>query len=104
MTSAITGVSSFADVVGQVGGLTAATTGFGTAASSATAVAAMCAPPGNDADSVQATAQNAATTAEFITSLGAGIEQLGERAAETTTENVAFEALGVAGGAAIAAI
>lgn len=104
MTSAITGVSSFADVVGQVGGLTAATTGFGTAASSATAIAAECTPPGNDADSVQATTQNAATTAEFITSLGAGIEQLGERAAETTTENVAFEALGTAGGAAIAAI
>lgn len=104
MTSALTGVSSFADVVGQVGGLVAETTGFTAAASSATAIAAVCTPPGNDADSVQATAQNAATTAEFIAMLGAGIEQLGERAAETTTENVAFEALGTAGSAAIAAI
>jgi hypothetical protein len=51
-----------------------------------------------------AVAQNAASTANFITSLAAGIEQLGERAAETTTVNTTFEALSIAGGAAVAAI
>jgi hypothetical protein len=51
-----------------------------------------------------AVAQNAATTANFITALAAGIEQLGERAVETTTANTTFEALSIAGGAAVAAI
>jgi conjugal transfer/entry exclusion protein len=100
----LVGVDSFADVVGQVAGLVSETTGFTTAAGTATAAAAAVTPPGNDADSVMAVAQNAASTANFITSLAAGIEQLGERAAETTTVNTTFEALSIAGGAAVAAI
>ena len=98
------GVDSFADVVGQVTGLVTETTGFTAAAGTATAAAAAVTPPGNDADSVMAVTQNAATTAGFITALAAGIEQLGERAAETTTENATFEALSIAGGAAVNAI
>ena len=94
----LVGVDSFADVVGQVTGLVAETTGFTTAAGTATAVAAAVTPPGNDADSLMAVTQNAATTANFIAMLAAGIEQLGERAAETTVENVTFEALSAAGG------
>ncbi len=104
MTSAITGVSSFADVVSQVGGLVTETTGFGTAASAATAIAAVLTPPGNDADSVQATAQQGITTADFIAMLSLGLEQLTERATETSTENMTFEALGTMGAAAVNAI
>lgn len=100
----LVGVDSFADVVGQVTGLVSETTGFTAAAGTATAAAAAVTPPGNDADSVSAVAQNGVTTANFIAALAAGIEQLGERAAETTTENVTFEALSDAGGAAVAAI
>jgi hypothetical protein len=100
----LVGVDSFADVVGQVTGLVTETTGFATAASVATAAAAAVTPPGNDADSVLAVAQNATTTAMFITALAAGIEQLGERAAETTTVNTAFEALSLAGAAAVTAV
>jgi len=100
----LVGVDSFADVVGQVAGLVSETTGFTAAAGTATAAAAAVTPPGNDADSVVAVAQNAATTANFITALAAGIEQLGERAVETTTANTTFEALSIAGGAAVAAI
>ena len=100
----LVGVDSFADVVGQVTGLISETTGFSAAAGTATATAAAVTPPGNDADSVAATAQHGITTANFIAALGAGIEQLGERAAETTTENVTFQGLSAAGGAAVAAI
>ena len=100
----LVGVDSFADVVGQVTGLVAETTGFTAAAGTATAAAAAVTPPGNDADSVMAVAQNAATTANFITALSAGIEQLGERAAETTTENVTFEALTDVAAAAVNAV
>lgn len=89
----LVGVDSFADVAGQVASLVAETTGF-----------AAVTPPGTDADSIMAVAQNAATTANFIATLSAGIEQLGQRAAETTIENTTFEALSVAGGAAVAAI
>lgn len=98
------GVDSFGDVVGQVAGLVAETTGFTAAAGTATAAAAAVTPPGNDADSVVAVAQNAATTANYITMLAAGIEQLGERAADTTVTNTTFEALSIAGGAAVNAI
>lgn len=100
----ITGVSSFADVVNQVSGLVAETTGFTTAASTATATAAAVTPPGNDLDSVRAVAQQGITTAEFVAMLGAGIEQLGERAGETTIENTTFEMLQTAGETAILAV
>lgn len=100
----LVGVDSFADVVGQVAGLVSETTGFTAAAGTATAAAAAVTPPGNDADSVMAVAQNAATTANFITALAAGIEQLGERAADTTVTNVTFEALSTAGAAAVNAV
>lgn len=100
----LVGVSSFADVVGQVSGLVAETTGFTAAAGTATAAAAAVTPPGNDADSVTAVAQQGITTANYIAALGAGIEQLGERAAETTTENVTFEGLSLAGAASVTSI
>ena len=100
----LVGVDNFADVVSQVAGLVSETTGFTAASGTATAVAAAVTPPGNDADSVMAVAQNAATNAMFISALAAGIEQLGERAAETTTVNTAFEALSAAGAAAVAAV
>ncbi|BBX87923.1 hypothetical protein [Mycolicibacterium aubagnense] len=98
------GVDNFADVVGQVAGLVSETTGFTAAAGTATAAAAAVSPPGNDLDSAAATSQQGVTTANFIAALGAGIEQLGERASETTTENVTFQGLSAAGGAAVAAI
>lgn len=98
------GVDNFADVVSQVTGLVAETTGFATAASTATTVAAAVLPPGNDADSVMAVTQNAATVANYIAMVTAGLEQLGERAAETGVVNSTFEALSAAGGAAVAAI
>ena len=100
----ITGVSGFAEVIGQVSSLIAETTGFAAAASTATAAAAAVTPPGNDLDSVRAVTQQGVTTGEFIAMLGAGLEQLGERAAETTAENATFEALGTAGAAAVNAI
>lgn len=98
------GVDSFADVVSQVTGLITETVGFTAAAGTATATAAAVTPPGNDADSVMAVTQNNITTANFVAALAVGIEQLGERAAETTAVNGAFEALSAAGGAAVAAI
>ena len=100
----ITGVASFADVTSQVGGLVAETTGFATAASTATAAAAAVTPPGNDLDSVRAVAQQGVSTANYIAMLGAGLEQLGERAAETTAENVSFQGLQTAGAAAVLAV
>lgn len=100
----LVGVSSFADVVGQVTGLVAETTGFTAAAGTATAAAAAVTPPGNDMDSVSAVAQQGVTTANYIAALGAGIEQLGERAAETTIENVTFEGLELAGAASVNSI
>lgn len=100
----ITGVSSFADVVSQVSGLVAETTGFATASSTATAAAAAVTPPGNDADSLRAVAQQGTTTAEFVSMLAAGLEQLGERAAETTSENVTFDTLQALGSSAILAV
>ncbi|ART70578.1 MULTISPECIES: hypothetical protein [Mycobacteriaceae] len=98
------GVSSFADVVGQVSGLITETTGFTAAAGTATAAAAAVTPPGNDADSAMAVTQQAVTTADFIAMLGLGIEQLGERAAETASVNGTFEALNAAGGLAAMAV
>ena len=100
----LVGVDNFADVVSQVAGLVSETTGFTAASGTATAVAAAVTPPGNDADSVMAVAQNATATAEFVAALSAGIAQLGERAAETTTENATFEGLSTACGAAVAAL
>lgn len=100
----LVGVDNFADVVGQVTGLISETTGFATAGSTATAVAATVTPPGNDADSLMAVTQNATTVANYIAALAAGLEQLGERAAETTSTNATFEALSAAGGAAVAAL
>lgn len=100
----ITGVTGFAEVIGQVSSLIAETTGFAAAASTATAAAAAVTPPGNDLDSVRAVTQQGVTTGEFIAMLGAGLEQLGERAAETTAENATFEALGTAGAAAVNAV
>jgi len=97
-------VNNFADVVSQVTGLVAATTGFASASGAATAAAAAVTPPGNDADSVSAVAQQGVTTANFIAMLAAGIEQLGERAGSTTVENTTFEALSASGAAAVAAI
>lgn len=100
----LVGVDGFATVVQQVSGLIAETTGFATAGASATAVAAAVTPPGNDADSIMAVAQNATTVATYISMLAAGLEQLGERAAETTAVNGTFEALSVAGSAAVNAV
>ena len=100
----LVGVSSFADLVGQVTGLVTETTGFAAAAGTATAAAAAVTPPGNDADSATAVAQQGITTANYIAALGAGIAQLGERAAETAIENATFEALQVAGAASVTAI
>lgn len=100
----LVGVDSFADVVSQVTGLIAETTGFAAAGSSATAVAAAVTPPGNDADSMMAVTQNATTVANYIAALAAGLEQLGERAAETTLVNTTFEGLSTAGAAAVNAI
>ena len=102
--AADTARDNFADVASQVAGLVAETTGFTAAAGTATAVAAAVTPPGNDADSVLAVAQNNAATADFVAALSAGIEQLGERAAETTMENATFQALSAAGGAAVSAL
>lgn len=98
------GVTSFADVVGQVSGLVAETTGFTTAASTATAAAAAVTPPGNDLDSTRAVAQQGVTTANYISMLGLGLEQLGERAADTTATNTTFEALQTVGSAAVLAV
>lgn len=100
----LVGVDNFADVVGQVTGLVSETTGFTAASGAATAAAAAVTPPGNDGDSVSAVAQQGVTTAQYVAMLGKGIEQLGERAGETTTENVAFQGLATAGAAAVAAI
>lgn len=100
----LVGVSSFGDVAGQVAGLVAETTGFTAASSTALAAAAAVTPPGNDADSVAATAQHSATVANFVASLGSGIAQLGQRAAETTTTSLTFEALQGLGAAAVAAV
>lgn len=100
----LVGVSSFAEVIGQVSGLIAETTGFASAASAATAAAAAVTPPGDDADSAAATSQQGVTTANYIAMLGMGLEQLGERAGETTVENATFEALQSAGSAAVAAV
>lgn len=100
----LVGVSNFGDVMGQVAGLVAETTGFTAASSAATATAAAVTPPGNDADSFAAVAQHGTTTANFVAMLGAGIEQLGERAAETTTNNLTFQGLQLAGSSALSAI
>lgn len=100
----VVGVSSFADVVSQVSGLITETTGFTSAASVATAAAAAVTPPGDDADSATATTQQGVTTANFIAMLGMGLEQLGERAGETSVENTTFEALQSVGSAAVAAV
>lgn len=98
------GVSSFGEVIGQVAGLTAETTGFSAASAAATAAAAAVTPPGNDSDSFSAVAQHTATVGNYVSMLGLGIEQLGERAGETTINNATFQVLQDLGGAAVAAI
>ena len=100
----LVGVSSFGDVVSQVTGLVAETTGFAAASAAATAAAAAVTPPGNDADSFNAVVQHSATVAEFVAMMGLGIEQLGERAGETLVNNATFQALQGVGAAAAAAI
>jgi hypothetical protein len=92
------------DLEFRVAGLVAETTGFTAASSAATATAAAVAPPGNDADSFAAIAQHGTTTANFVAMLGAGIEQLSERAAETTTNNPTFQGLQLAGSSALSTI
>ncbi|KXO90978.1 Uncharacterised protein (plasmid) [Tsukamurella tyrosinosolvens] len=99
----LVGISSFGDVLGQAGGVSAAATSFATASATATAAAAAVTPPGNDLDSARATAQQGVTTANFISVLGMGIEQLAERAAETTTDTVTQQALQAFGAAAVLA-
>lgn len=98
------GVSNFADVVSQVTGLITETTGFTTAAAAATATAAAVTPPGVDADSVEAVVQHTATVAEFVSMMGLGIAQLGERAAETTLNNSTFQIIPELGAAAVAMV
>jgi uncharacterized iron-regulated protein len=100
----LVGVTSFGDVIGQVAGLMTETTGFSAASATATAAAAVVTPPGNDADSFQAVAQHTATVANYVYMLGLGIEQLGERAGETTINNATFEALQGLGSAAVAMV
>lgn len=100
----LVGVSNFGEVMGQVSGLIAETTGFSSAAAAATAATAACTPPGNDADSVTATAQHGMTVANYISMLGMGLEQLAERAGETTSNNLTFQGLQIAGAAATSAI
>lgn len=100
----LVGVSSFGDVVSQVSGLMAETTGFSSASAAATAAAAAVTPPGNDADSAAAVAQHTTTVGNYVSMLGLGIEQLGERAGETGVNNATFEALQGIGSAAVAAI
>lgn len=98
------GVTSFGDVIGQVAGLTAETVGFSSASSAATAAAAAVTPPGNDSDSFAAVAQHTATVANYVSMLGLGIEQLGERAGETTINNATFDVLQGIGSAAVMAV
>ncbi|BBY54075.1 hypothetical protein H7J07_05555 [Mycobacterium koreense] len=100
----IVGVDGFGTVIGQVAGLVSETTGFAAASSAATAAAAAVTPPGNDADSVSAVAQHNVTVAQFVAMMGLGIEQLGERAGETSVNSATFEALQDIGSAAVAAI